>query len=431
MEITEEGVWVYFNHSHHSHGLNLSSYEYYGEYNYEYLPWDYGDYFNYSGDSDFIFDDTSYDRLARSITMYYVPCLLAVGFAGNLAILAILLASPLRLTSRAIYLVATAVTDLLLLLLTLLRTRPLIGIDLINTSDASCKAAVYFLHVSDSGHIFTMLAVVDSVIAVIWPVRWKRISGWRPALLVTTLVTAILLMYSGHAVPQVSVSHGFMGEQFCHYADYILGMTWYIVDLSIFNILPCVIMVGCVTVMMIVIYRRRRDPVTHQAGPRGGRFHTQVLFVPATNSTLLTTTAGDTSMESCESGDVNNDRRDSSRPTTIIAPHTRRDWFALPLSLTVFITMLTIPYAGMHLYTIHATLHGGKHPNHNASLVIFHIFGLVNAIKVFFYLIFWGHFRQELLALNTSFWYRIGDRWYRIRDGWHRIRDRQYHPIVA
>lgn len=224
------------------------------------------------------------------------PILLVLGTVGNVLTIIVLIRSKSRTSSTAMYLLALAVSDLLVLWTGLLRQwiKYMFDIDLRHFSETGCKIHVFFVYLSTQCSSWLLVAVTLERFVGVWlPHKVKQGCTPRIAAVIICLVVVCLMLLNVHwfyGMGMYTILHENVTYQFnCnpvydHYLDFV-GFKWPWIDLCVFSLVPfTILLLGNISIIVRVLVskhktRRRIAPLNTAASVQKDDKTTQLTLL--------------------------------------------------------------------------------------------------------------------------------------------------------
>ncbi|XP_052778100.1 probable G-protein coupled receptor 139 [Mya arenaria] len=218
-------------------------------------------------------DDIPEYRHTVNIWKTIPPILLTFGTLGNLLVILVLSRKRSRYSSTATYLVALAVSDLLVLYSGLLRQWIIykFDIDVRELSIAGCKINIFLVYFSTQCSSWLLVAVTCERFIGVWlPHRVKQGCTQKTALLFVSIIVVCLMALNAHwfygmgkyTIVYNNRTYVFLCDSiFDDYYDF-LGLTWPWIDLSVFCLVPfTILLIGNVSIIIRVMISKYKTRV--------------------------------------------------------------------------------------------------------------------------------------------------------------------------
>ena len=205
-------------------------------------------------------DSTPY--IIEFLTIYFAPFLLFSGTLGNILSLVVFSGPALKRSATAFYFRALAIADTLALNFGLWPNwmRDCFGIHVYPMNDAACRIQTYLKYtLADSAVWVLVIMTIERMVAVHWPHHVRDIFTKRRT---RVSVLVMVLLIGAVNIPSLwmnTKNDGDTSVHHCKAANPVLAYDiWPWVDLTIYSLLPFIIMISCIVVIINTISRRRR-----------------------------------------------------------------------------------------------------------------------------------------------------------------------------
>ena len=197
------------------------------------------------------------------LTIYFAPILLFTGTFGNILSFVVFSGPALKHSATAFYFRALAVADTLALNFGLWPNwmRDCFGIHVYPMNDAACRIQTYLKYtLADCAVWVLVIMTIERMVAIHWPHHVRDIfTKCRTRVYVLVMV----LLIGAVNIPSLwmnTKNDGDTSVHHCKAANPVLAYDiWPWVDLTIYSLLPFIVMISCIVVIINTIYRRRRS----------------------------------------------------------------------------------------------------------------------------------------------------------------------------
>ena len=202
------------------------------------------------------------------LKIYLTPMLLFAGTIGNILSLVVFSRPALRASPTAFYFRVLAIADTLALNVGLWPNwmRDAFGVHLYPFSDTTCRAQIYLKYfLPDCAVWVLVLMTVERCIDVWWPHTTRRICTWTRIWLSVPLLVVTLAAIN---IPTIWITRaGSVTGRRCVVHKYQLAyLIWPWVDLTIYSLLPFVIMLVCNGALIHVVFSRHKGLPSEEPG---------------------------------------------------------------------------------------------------------------------------------------------------------------------
>lgn len=235
--------------------------------------------------------------IAINLWKYGSPILLILGSVGNLITFIVLMQRKNRVSSTAMFLIALAVSDILILWTGLFREwiRHQNGKDIRTYSEFGCRLHLFLTYLSfQCSSWFLVTVTVERLIAVLLPHKIKNICNPRNAGIVILMIVILLMLLNGHwyygfTVVQTYQVHNntYKACREKHDHTYVaFRRIWNWIDLCIVSLVPLVLLsLANITVIIRLLIRKRKSNT--QIVPSALKVHPENRKVSQLTVTLI------------------------------------------------------------------------------------------------------------------------------------------------
>ena len=331
--------------------------------------------------------------LAKHAVLYVAPALVALGLLGNLSSFLLLVLSRLRHFSRTVYLAAMCLADQSLLIVVVVSTRTMADVDLHGEVDSICKLLAYIVHILDVGKMFVVLMMLDTFTAVCHVGLADCVCRAKSALAAAAGVTAVVAIYSTHAVTEVKTMRA--GEfGFCVYHDYDKTSRLHVTDITLLSVLPAIVLL--VLCVVTCVHKRRS----------ASRCTTGFPPQPLVPQRATPHNAVDAEREAV-AGAAGAGAEDDAAIVHLRASSS----LELPVATCVLYYLTLLPVSALHCVILYGFMQPGSlsfnHTNFFLIQQIIHVWSyLFFTIKAVLCVSCWQPYRQTLVSCCKDLWHR-------------------------
>ena len=219
------------------------------------------------------------------IKIYFTPLLLFVGTFGNILSFVVFSQPTLKHSTTAFYFRILAIADTLALNFGLWPNwmRDCFGIYIYPITDISCRIQIYLRYtLPDCGVWVLVIMTIERLVGVLWPHHVRNIFTCHRVRISVVVMAIIIAAVNIPSLWVATVDNRNMSVQPCKAANRLAFEIWPWIDLTIYSLLPFLIMMACAVVIIITVYRRQR-----MLSRRGSINHTRGSQVKTLTVTLL------------------------------------------------------------------------------------------------------------------------------------------------
>ena len=196
------------------------------------------------------------------IKIYFTPILLFVGTFGNIISFVVFSQPTLKHSTTAFYFRILAIADTLALNFGLWPNwmRDCFGKYIYPITDTSCRIQIYLRYtLPDCGVWVLVIMTIERLVGVLWPHHVRTIFTWHRVRISVVVMAIIIAAVNIPSLWVATVDNGNMSVYPCKAANQPLAFEiWPWIDLTIYSLLPFLIMMSCAVVIIFTVYRRQR-----------------------------------------------------------------------------------------------------------------------------------------------------------------------------
>ena len=196
------------------------------------------------------------------IKIYFTPILLFVGTLGNIILFLVFSQPSLKHSTAAFYFRILAIADTLALNFGLWPNwmRDCFGIYIYPITDTSCRIQTYLRYTLPDCAVWVLVIMtIERLVGVLWPHHVRTIFTCHRVRISVFVMAIFIAAVNIPSLWVATVDNGNMSIQPCKAANQLLAYDiWPWIDLTIYSLLPFLIMMSCAVVIIITVYRRQR-----------------------------------------------------------------------------------------------------------------------------------------------------------------------------